>query len=376
MSIQKIIKTGSVLGLILLLNPIASMSQTTQETPNRDSSVFFMLLGGILFWAILILVLSNIIRALTSKSDHWKKNWDKTKILSVFILLSFGFSDQASAQEVAQNVAASDGFTMNDTLFWGLILSNVMLGAIAFFLIRVIKNLIRVLNGQEEKTVIEPDFVDSFVKNLTKVVPIEQEEEVMMDHSYDGIRELDNVLPPWWVYMFYATIIFAFVYLGYYFIGEGKSSTEEYAEEMSIAKEQKENYLKKMANAVDESNVKLLTAKESIEGGQKIFQDNCVACHGPNAEGASVGPNLVDEYWVHGGGIQNVFKTIKYGFASKGMKSWESDLSPRQINEVASYILSLQGSNPANAKEPQGEKWIAPSITISDSLKTDSLSKK
>lgn len=197
----------------------------------------------------------------------------------------------------------------------------------------------------------------SWIKSLTDSVPVEKEEEILTVHVYDGIRELDNNLPPWWKYMFYATIVFSCVYLYYYHIGNsGKLQMQEYQEEMTLGEKQKEEYLKKTASSIDENNVKLLADAATLEKGKTIFTQNCAACHGRAGEGG-VGPNLTDEYWLHGGGVKNIFKTIKYGVPDKGMISWKSQLSPTNIQEVASYIVSLKGSNPPNAKAAQGDKY-------------------
>jgi cytochrome c oxidase cbb3-type subunit 3 len=117
-----------------------------------------------------------------------------------------------------------------------------------------------------------------------------------------------------------------------------------------------EEYRKKAANLIDENNATLLTDGESLASGKSIFMDNCSACHGRAGEGG-VGPNLTDAYWLHKGGIKDVFKTIKYGWPEKGMKSWQQDLGAKQIHEVASYIKSLYGTNPPNAKEKQGDLY-------------------
>ena len=196
---------------------------------------------------------------------------------------------------------------------------------------------------------------------LTDNVPIEKETDILLDHNYDGIRELDNNLPPWWVYGFYLTIAIAVVYMLYFHVfNYGPSSQEEYEIEMAEAEKAVEEYLATQANLVDETNVTLLTDEAALTRGQEIFQVNCIACHLEHGGGGpmSVGPNLTDEYWLHGGSIQDVFTTIKYGVPEKGMISWQSQLRPGEMADVASYILSLQGTNPPNAKEPQGELYV------------------
>ncbi len=186
---------------------------------------------------------------------------------------------------------------------------------------------------------------------LTDAVPIERENEIMLDHNYDGIRELDNKLPPWWVYMFYGTIVFSVFYMWYYHIyGNGNIQENEYKIEMAEA----EINMKLFASKIDENSVTLLTDISKLKSGEVIFQSNCTPCHGKLGEG-TVGPNLTDAYWLNGGGIKNVFKTIKYGVPAKGMIPWQAQLSPVQIQEVASYIIKLKGTNPPHPKVIQGD---------------------
>ena len=190
--------------------------------------------------------------------------------------------------------------------------------------------------------------------------PAGKTEAVELAHEYDGIRELDNTLPAWWRYMFYASIIFAIVYwYRYHISGSAPLSIGEYKQEVAEAEAQKAAYLEKAASLVNESNVTQLTESADLENGKKTYEGLCVPCHGAAGEGKpSLGPNLTDAYWLHGGSIKNVFSTIKYGVPGKAMISWQEQLSPRQMQEVASYVLSLQGSNPPNAKEPEGEKYV------------------
>lgn len=203
---------------------------------------------------------------------------------------------------------------------------------------------------------------DSFWTRIRKqywedAVPREREHEIMKDHAYDGIRELDNRLPPWWVNMFYLTIVFAIVYMFYYhWGGNGPSQAEEYDRDMEQAKKEIAIALAGQANAVDESNVTVLTDAAALGEGELIFKNSCAACHAPDG-GGTVGPNFTDEYWIHGGGIKNIFKTVKYGVPEKGMISWASQLNPSDMQKVSSYILTLQGTKPAVAKEPQGIIW-------------------
>jgi cytochrome c oxidase cbb3-type subunit 3 len=220
-----------------------------------------------------------------------------------------------------------------------------------------------------------PSFWTRFDRDiLTKAVPVEKEADIMLDHNYDGIKELDNSLPPWWVWGFYFTIIWAFVYLAHYHLFRtGPLQTEEYNIAMQVAADQAKEREAKMADFVSAETITALNTPDALGAGKGIYEKNCVACHGTGGEG-TVGPNLTDDFWIHGGGIKNIFLLITNGFASKGMISWKSQLTPKQIQQVSSYILTMAGTNPANGKEPQGEKYVPENITPAptDSTKMDS----
>jgi cytochrome c oxidase cbb3-type subunit 3 len=187
--------------------------------------------------------------------------------------------------------------------------------------------------------------------------PERSESEMDLGHNYDGIRELDNSLPPWWLYLFYGSIIFAVVYMyRYHFSDTDWSSIKEYQIELEEAEDIKMAFLDKMANAVNETNVEALVDDASLEIGKEIFISQCASCHGQLGEGM-VGPNFTDPYWIHGGGIKNVFKTIKYGVPEKGMISWKEQLKPSSMQKVASYILTLEGTDPPNQKTREGKIW-------------------
>ncbi|OYQ35052.1 cytochrome C oxidase subunit III [Flavobacterium cyanobacteriorum] len=193
--------------------------------------------------------------------------------------------------------------------------------------------------------------------------PVEEEASVMMDHNYDGIHELDNVLPPWWVKLFYATIIFGLVYLVRFHIMDGDSQSKEFEVEMEEARVAVEEYRKTDKDLIDANTVTLLTDAGDVAAGKKIFETNCVACHRADG-GGSIGPNLTDEHWILGGGIKNVFNTItKGGRDGKGMVAWQGTLKPSEIQLVASYVLSLQGTHPKDPKAPDGDVWKEEAVT-------------
>lgn len=194
-----------------------------------------------------------------------------------------------------------------------------------------------------------------FWEKINAFKPASKEADIDLGHNYDGIRELDNNLPPWWLWGFYLTIFIACIYIYRYHIAHtAPNSKQEYEMAVAKAEAEKEEYLKNAKNLVDENTVTYLTEAADIEAGKKAFTTNCAACHGADG-GGIVGPNLTDEYWIHGGGIKDIFKTIKYGYQEKGMKSWKDDFSPMQIAQIASFVKSLKGTKPATPKEPQGE---------------------
>ncbi len=268
------------------------------------------------------------------------------------------------AQQANASASSTKGIAMQDfiNLILGLlVLLLFMLIIYQLILIRQqIKRLRReVIPGAADEPLKEMSFFEEIKQRLSGLKPMEMEKDLIMQgHEYDGIQELDNGMPPWLRYFFLITIGFGIVYFFYYTIlGIGDSQLEEYEKEMAAAQLLKEERMKLVANSIDENNAVFMTDEMDLMEGKSIFRENCATCHG-ELGGGGAGPNLTDEYWLHGGGIKNVFKTIKYGYIQKGMAPWQDKLTPLQIQKVASYVLSLQGSNPPDALPPAGEKWI------------------
>lgn len=213
-------------------------------------------------------------------------------------------------------------------------------------------------------------------KFFTKAVPVEKEADVLLDHDYDGIKELDNALPPWWKWGFYFTLVLAVIYMLRFHVWKtGPDPIQEYNAELAYAAKQADAY--RAANAgkevVDETTVTMADAA-GIEAGKKIFLQTCSVCHGAQGQGG-VGPNLTDNYWLHGGKINDVFKTIKFGVPEKGMQSWQKAFSPVEIKDLASFVKSIGGTNPPNPKAPQGDLFTAaPAVDSTAAAKTDSVS--
>ncbi|MEY5044220.1 MAG: hypothetical protein RJA19_1447 [Bacteroidota bacterium] len=258
---------------------------------------------------------------------------------------------------------------LSDSTFWGLVVGNLVLMGFLLLLLDYIRTLSRDLRPRRaqapareaapaagtEGKVAGPGIWERVGVWLNGHKPLAQEEDLLLNHAYDGIKELDNRLPPWWLYGFYLSIVVGVLYLfNYHILGYQPLSEEAYEIEMAEAQAATEAYLAQMASNVDERTVEFLPEPDRVQHGLQIFTKHCVACHAPDG-GGGVGPNLTDAYWLHGGGIQDLFTTVKYGIPAKGMKSWRADLTPTEIQNVSTYILTLQGTTPAKPKEPQGE---------------------
>jgi cytochrome c oxidase cbb3-type subunit 3 len=194
-----------------------------------------------------------------------------------------------------------------------------------------------------------------FIQSMTKAHEVGKEEDIMMDHDYDGIQELDNVLPPWWTAGFIITIlIMVFYYSQVFFNSENYLQEKEYNNEVAAAQKEIEAY-KQAHPELFNTDVSLLTDAASLDAGKKTFQTYCVACHMADG-GGGIGPNLTDDKWILGGGIEKIFHTVSEGGRpGKGMVAWKTSLSSEQRQQVASFVISLQGSTPANPKAPQGD---------------------
>ncbi len=282
--------------------------------------------------------------------------------LAAFLLTTVG----ASAQDAQGGVSEQD-------LLLALITTMIVVSLVSLLLVFTIMVLVRQKRAEQTATTEErateevaetatPAFSWTWIKDkLTDAVPVEKENSIDMGHNYDGIRELDNNLPPWWKYGFYLSILFAVLYLGYYHVFSDWSSEQEYVAAMEEHQEIRSAYLARQADMVNEESVSILADATALNAGKQIYQTNCTPCHGADGGGNAIGPNLADEYWIHGGSIKDVFSTIKYGVIEKGMTPWQDILKPLEMQQVASYIMEeIQGSTPADPKEPQGELY-APS---------------
>ena len=358
--------------------------EAVKETTSYFTNVLFLtLVGLIIVLAIVIVAFSGVFKNIAD-SDYLQNKFNSKKddsnnssiknIVSVVLLVS-SFSMMAQDAVVTKviddgRIGGIDQFTFYFLLFL-VFVELFVLGLMFYQFNFLVKTHLTIVKAGK------PIKVESkILMSLTDVVPIEEEESILLDHDYDGIKELDNNLPPWWKYGFYLTIVTGVIYLLHFHVFKtGDLQGKEYDNAIAQAKIEVDEFMKTSANNVDENTVKVLTEASDITAGKDLFIANCVACHGKGGEG-TVGPNLTDEYWIHGGSIQDLFKTLKYGWVEKGMKSWKDDLSPIQMAQVSSYIRTLKGTNPPNPKAPQGDLYseagVAP-LNDSTIIKNDSL---
>ena len=269
-----------------------------------------------------------------------------TKILKAIILMLVFFS-------------SVDVFAAEDDSMQGVKIFNYL--ALLILGIVLISAMVYAIQEKPLEDAEPAKAKDSLLKKvmgaLTKSTPISKEQDIMLNHEYDGIRELNNSVPPWLNYIFIGSLVFAIFYLlHFHVLGTGKSQFDEYSHEMEVASMEMELLMQSGA-FITEENVTPLEDEASLTAGKERFTKDCTPCHGVNGEG-TIGPNLTDDYWIHGGKVSDLFHTVKVGVPEKGMVAWGTQLNPKQIQEVVSYVMTLRGTNPPNGKAPEGELYV------------------
>lgn len=360
--------------LMMAFTNIFAQDATTAATPVAaeasmwSSPLFWVFVFAIGALLLVIVAIGSVLVGLVNNKIA-EKFGKGAAIIAIVMMFASG---SAYAQDAATTAASTPAV---EAVIGGLDPNTVIILSVVVFielfviiyLYSILQKMLVALGYKEAK---ESSWTwKSISKKMTNAIPLERESEVATDHNYDGIIELDNSLPPWWVYMFYGTIAFGFAYVIYFHFLDGPSQAEEYNKEIELASLKKTEMLKQTAGKVDENSVTLLTEAADIAKGKSSFVTKCAACHGQAGEGG-VGPNLTDEYWIHGGSINDIFKTIKYGVQEKGMIAWEAQMQPTEMQQVASFIMSLKGTNPANAKAPQGDLYKAEAVVDSAATTT------
>ncbi|MFN8333566.1 MAG: cbb3-type cytochrome c oxidase N-terminal domain-containing protein [Cyclobacteriaceae bacterium] len=299
-----------------------------------------------------------------------KKHEHSTLIKSLALLtLLLVTTLSASAQDAAKELTFWDDpfnspmlplYTITTLIF----IMILLIAFVGFYLVKVV-NLLTVEAEKERARQLgvvykpRPTWWSKFMKQVNDSVPIEEEASVELDHNYDGIKELDNHLPPWWTWLFVGTVVWGAIYLFVYHISDNLPlQQQEYQNEVALAEEAALKFQASQPQAaIDENTLAYEKDAAILTSGQNIFTINCVACHAKDGGGNAIGPNLADEYWLHGGSIKNIFTTVKNGVVEKGMPAWGKNMSPKDVRDVAFYVMSLQGTKPENPKAAQGDLY-------------------
>jgi cytochrome c oxidase cbb3-type subunit 3 len=336
---------------------------------NENLTLFYWLFGSIIVLLIAIIIMSTSITTLV-KSDYFKKKLEErgkekgessTPITPILAIIgAFGAMVVGNNSHALTFMAAGDAekgtpwLVVENMDLYFMVVINVILLGVLFYLRRMFRDFMAMARPKAAEATPETA-IKKINVILTDAVAIEEEHTILMQHEYDGIRELDNNLPPWWVWGFVATIIFAVVYVfNYHIFGTADLQIKAYDKEIAQAKADVKKYQEEHAMNVDETTATLLTDAAAISSGKAIFESNCVVCHNPKGEG-NIGPNLTDDHWIYGPDVKDLFKTIKLG-TPNGMPEHASKLNPVQIQEVASFVLSLPNTP---GKAPDGKLYPA-----------------
>jgi cytochrome c oxidase cbb3-type subunit 3 len=265
------------------------------------------------------------------------------------ILLLFGISMSSELFAATETGSTDYLVSFPDSAFWTFFALDVVLIMIILYLTGIMRGVL-----SEYKVPAKINLFAKWNKQLTDVVPIEEEGSILLDHDYDGIKELDNNLPPWWKYGFYVTIVWSVFYLFYYNVfNVGLLQEQEFLTEMEEGEREVAEYKRLHPVLITADNVTLLEDASSIAKGEKVYTDYCKTCHMENGRGGA-GPNLTDNTWIYGGDIKAVFKTISDG-TSNGMAKWSDIIKADEIQSVASYILQLDYVAPPDGIAAQGK---------------------
>jgi cytochrome c oxidase cbb3-type subunit III len=369
---------------LMLLMATAAMAQQAATTPAQSSgSMSAGAIMAVVTVAILALVIAVLAHAVIGARGVYEERMRQekeaagsgaAKVLALLLgttLMGLAATAQTPVGTTEVVAAASDAIGgMPPTMFHITMATIVVELAVIIVLVNMLKFLTGIQSRQTVKAAAAgPSALTLWWDKLNKSVSIEKEKDIDLSHDYDGIRELDNSVPPWWTWAFVGVFIFSVVYLWRYHVSEtAPLQVQELQIAMQRAEAEKDAYLKTSAKKVDENTVKMLDAA-GIAAGKTLFERNCITCHGKNAEGNQVGPNLTDEYWLHKGDLGSIFKSIKYGWVEKGMQSWQGVFSASEIEQLASYIKSVSGTNYPGGKEPQGEPYKEETVVADSATK-------
>ena len=350
--------------LVLLLSACNVLAQETKppvSATGGSNLLSFLMIAIALVLAFVIWGMGQVL--ITMGKQLVMKQKKTEKILSVILMIGLiaipatSHAQQTGAEMTKAVVVANYGGLSATSFYMLATVIAIEFVAIAFMMFGI-RRLQAELIPQAAAKVF--DFaawwsrIDS--RFFTRAVAVEKEADVLLDHDYDGIRELDNSLPPWWKYGFYVTILVAVIYMmNFHVLAIGKNPQEEYQDELAKAQVEIEEYNALNKDKVDENNL-VLSDAAGINAGKEIFGASCWTCHGKLGEGGA-GPNLIDNYWIHKGSLKDIYISIKHGYPDKGMQAWDKNYSPKEILNLSSFIHSLKGTNPTNPKPAQGDLY-------------------
>ena len=338
------------------VDPSLNPDPVMVDNYKANQTLFYWLIGALVLLLIAIIVVAGSIKRFL-QTDYFKsrmagqlekKNKDASKIAMIAFLAGASmFPAKTMAQTDATVEEVFVKISTGELYMVGVIV--LVLLAVLIYQVRLFNSLYRMTLKEEELAKAEQPIVSAkkINKILTDAVDIEDESSILLDHEYDGIQELDNNLPPWWVWLMWGTIIFAVVYLfNYHIFKVSPLQLDEYKAEVELAESLKD------LNAVTELTAVLLTSESDLNAGKTVFVKFCIACHKEDGRG-EIGPNLTDEYWIHGNDIKDLFKIIKYGSPNGKMTPHGNLLTPLQIQQVASFVLNMPY---AEGMPPEGNK--------------------
>ena len=360
---NRMLKPFSLLVVFLFAGSLAAVAAGPPLPSALNNTLALTLITLMLILLLVIFMLGQLLTGIADvklQKDKAEKKKSATPVVVVTGLLLL-LTSSVMAQE---NAAAIQTAVVNPKTYGGLsafvffsmitvIFVELLAILVLLYNIRFLLKADKVKATETKEALVTAKSFSAWWSRINKFKPVEQESDLELDHEYDGIRELDNRLPPWWLYGFYATIIFGVIYLWRYHVSySAPLSKEEFEISVKKADEEVKAYLAQKGESVDENTVTVSVEPTDIAEGKKIYTAACVACHKDDG-GGMVGPNLTDDYWLHGGDVKSIFKTIKYGI--NAMPQWQTSYSNKQIAQVTSYVMSLHGANPPGAKTAEGQ---------------------